>query len=280
MIRIWFTAKEGDATEKCKCESPSPPVKSPPGTQILVCDGTIAYFCPEMKTAGRIIYWIVALGLVSAVLVSLGYSWTQALLISLVVFGPCSLALEFLFPKAKKVLDKVWLSLAVFVTAFFLILLVHHWLWDKAQVPEYYWVIDVKPVLINPVFLGIIFTVLALGDVFCLRWLDRRFPSVSRPITFFSDRRSVTVNREDIAYIESNDTEVRVFLRDGTSYRNKTGISQWENLLGEGFLRIHRSYLVNQALASAETPDSVSVGGVSLPDSRNYRDRVQESLGA
>ena len=118
-----------------------------------------------MKTAGRIIYWIVALGLVSAVLVSLGYSWTQALLISLVVFGPCSLALEFLFPKAKKTLDKVWLSLAVFVAAFSLILLVHHWLWEKSQIPEYQWVIDVKPALINPVFLGIIFTVLALGDV-------------------------------------------------------------------------------------------------------------------
>ena len=233
-----------------------------------------------MKTAGRIIYWIVALGLVSAVLVSLGYSWTQALLISLVVFGPCSLALEFLFPKAKKTLDKVWLSLAVFVAAFSLVLLVHLWLWEKSQIPEYRWVIDVKPALINPVFLGIIFTVLALGDVFCMRWLERRFSAATHPITFFSDRRSVTVNQEDIAYIESNDTEVRVFLRDGSSYRNKTGITQWENLLGEGFLRIHRSYLVNRALASAETPDSVSVGGISLPVSRKYKDRVQESLGA
>ena len=76
-----------------------------------------------MKTAGRIIYWIVALGLVAAVLVSVGYSLTQALLISLVVFCPCSLALEFLFPKARKVWDRIWLSLAVFVTAFLLIIL-------------------------------------------------------------------------------------------------------------------------------------------------------------
>ena len=71
-----------------------------------------------------------------------------------------------------------------------------------------------------------------------------------------------------------------MFLRDGNSYRNKTGITQWENLLGEGFLRIHRSYLVNRDLASAETPDSVSVGSVSLPVSRKYKERVQESLGA
>ena len=231
-----------------------------------------------MKTAGRIIYWIVALGLVSAVLVSVGYSLMQALLISLVVFCPCSLALEFLFPKARKVWDKIWLSLMVFVTAFLLILLVHHWLWNPSEHSEYVWMITIQPILVNPAFLGIIMTVLALGDVFCLRWLDRRSTSATHPVTFFSDRRSVTVNREDIAYIESNDTEVRVFLQDGSNYRNKTGITQWENLLGEGFLRIHRSYLVNQSMAVPESPDSVSVCGTPLPVSRKYKDRVRETL--
>ena len=231
-----------------------------------------------MKTAGRIAYWIAALGLVSAVLVSVGYIATQALLISLVVFCPCSLALEFLFPKARKAMDKIWLSLAVFVTAFLLILLVHHWLWHPSEHSESFWMIAVQPILVNPAFLGIIMTVLALGDVFCLRWLDRRFAAATHPVTFFSDRRSVTVNREDIAYIESNDTEVRLFLRDGQSYRNKTGITQWENLLGEGFLRIHRSYLVNRTLAEPDTPDTVRIGETVLPISRKYRDRVQDSL--
>ena len=231
-----------------------------------------------MKVVGRIAYWIAALGLVSAVLVSVGYSVMQALLISLVVFCPCSLALEFLFPKARKAWDKVWLTLAVFVTAFLLILLVHHWLWHPSEHSEYIWMITVQPILVNPAFLGIIMTVLALGDAFCLRWLDRRFATAMHPVTFFSDRRSVTVNREDIAYVESNDTEVRLFLRDGQSYRNKTGITQWENLLGEGFLRIHRSYLVNRALAEPDTPDTLRIGETVLPISRKYRDRVQESL--
>ena len=211
-------------------------------------------------------------------LVSVGYSLMQALLISLVVFCPCSLALEFLFPKARKVWDKIWLSLMVFVTAFLLILLVHHWLWNPSEHSEYVWMITIQPILVNPAFLGIIMTVLALGDVFCLRWLDRRSTSATHPVTFFSDRRSVTVNREDIAYIESNDTEVRVFLQDGSNYRNKTGITQWENLLGEGFLRIHRSYLVNQSMAVPESPDSVSVCGTPLPVSRKYKDRVRETL--
>ena len=71
---------------------------------------------------------------------------------------------------------------------------------------------------------------------------------------------------------------MRLYLRDGQSYRNKTGITQWENLLGEGFLRIHRSYLVNRALAEPDTPDTVRIGEISLPVSRKYRDRVQDSL--
>ena len=61
---------------------------------------------------------------------------------------------------------------------------------------------------------------------------------------------------------------------DGEAYRNKTGISQWENLLGEDFLRIHRSYLVNRTLSAMQNPEQVCVGGVQLPVSRKYRDRV------
>ena len=58
----------------------------------------------------------------------------------------------------------------------------------------------------------------------------------------------------------------------GEAYRNKTGITQWENLLGDGFLRIHRSYLVNMDLASLTAPDTVTVGTVQLPVSRKYKD--------
>ena len=79
--------------------------------------------------------------------------------------------------------------------------------------------------------------------------------------------------------LESNDTEVRVVTTSGEGHRNKTGIGQWENLLGQEFLRIHRSYLVNTALASLTSPDTVTVGGVELPVSRKYKERVLETLG-
>ena len=71
-----------------------------------------------------------------------------------------------------------------------------------------------------------------------------------------------------------------IISRDGGQYRNRTGISQWENLLGPDFLRIHRSYLVNVADATLESPDLVSIGNQSIPVSRKYKDSVKAILGS
>ena len=168
-----------------------------------------------MRTFGRIAYWLVALALVAAILVSLDYSLAQAVLISL-VFCPCALALEFLMPKARKPMDKVYLSLATLVTVILLILLLHHYVWAQFT-PTGYLARekDVSPMLINPAFLGLILTALAIGDYFWSKWINKRFKATDRTITFISERKSVTLKRADIAYIESNDTEVRVVTTAG-----------------------------------------------------------------
>ena len=225
-----------------------------------------------MKALLRIAYWLLALALVSAILSSLDYTLSQAVLISM-IFGPCALGLEYLLPKAKTPLNKVYLSAAFLVGVILLILILHQFVWTTIaqggyMLPEK----EVPPMLINPAFLGVILIVLAIGDYHWGRWLSKRYKCPDCGITFFSERKSVTLKRADIAYIESNDTEVRVVSVTGESYRNKTGITQWENLLGDGFLRIHRSYLVNVELASLAAPDTVTVGTVQLPVSRKYKD--------
>ena len=104
--------------------------------------------------------------------------------------------------------------------------------------------------------------------------------------------------KEDILYIESRDSEVLVFARDGRIYRNFTGITQWENLLGDGFLRIHRAFLVNISAVTLTSPDAITVATASpdtvtvadssssrqypivkeLPVSRKYKDTVRAIL--
>ena len=226
-----------------------------------------------MKLAARIGYWVVALALIVAILISLDYTLTQAVLISL-VFLPCVLALEFFLPKADTFLNKLWLSFAVLVVVILLILVIHRLLWSPFMKTEVWYILDVQPVLMNPAFLGLIVTALAAGDYGWRKWLDKKWPSEPRQITFFSDRKSVTLPLDEIAYIESNDTEVSIVTKDGRSYRNKTGITQWENLLGEGFVRIHRSYLVNRACITEVGTDSLQIIGTELPISRKYRKKL------
>ena len=229
-----------------------------------------------MRIVLRIAYWLAAIALLAAILVSLDYTLAQAVLIGL-VFCPCALALEYLMPKARKPMDKVYLSLAVLVAVILIIILLHQFVWTTITQQGYARPSkEVAPMLINPAFLGLILTVLSIGDYYWAKWIGNRYKTQDRSITFFSERRSVTLPLADILYIESNDTEVRIVTASGESYRNKTGISQWENLLGEDFLRIHRSYLVRADAATLTSADTVSVGKVQLPVSRKYRDRVQK----
>ena len=236
------------------------------------------YFCYTMRVLVKIAYWLAALAVLSAILVSLDYTLAQAILISL-LFCPCAILLEYMMPKARKPMDKVYLSLAMLVAVILFILCLHYYV--LTGMTPYGWIDKKKvaPMLINPAFLGLILMALSIGDYAWSKWIDKRFKAKDRTVTFFSDRRSVTLRLSDISYVESNDTEVRIVTTSGESFRNKTGISQWENLLGDGFLRIHRSYLVNVSFTTLSSPDFVTVAGTELPVSRKYKETVKVLVG-
>ena len=227
-----------------------------------------------MRSFLRIIYWPVAVTILAVILVSLDYTLSQAVLIAL-MFCPCALVLEFWMPKARKPMDKVYLSLAVMSSVILLIVILHFGIWTSLTKDGFYQSQkDISPMLINPAFLGLILTTLSIGDYFWAKWISKRLKAKGRTITFYSERKSVTLPLTEIAYVESNDTEVRIVTLSGESYRNRTGIGQWENLLGEEFLRIHRSYLVNVNSTSLISPDLVSAAGRELPVSRKYKETV------
>ena len=142
-----------------------------------------------MRLLGKIAYWLAALTLLSAILVSLDYSLVQAVLISL-IFCPCALALEYLMPKARKPMDKVYLSLAVLVAVIVLILFLHYSVWSGINQFGSQDTKNVAPMLINPAFLGLILTVLSIGDYYWSKWLDRRYKAQDRTVTFFSERKA------------------------------------------------------------------------------------------
>ena len=66
---------------------------------------------------------------------------------------------------------------------------------------------------------------------------------------------------------------------DGRKFRNKTGITQWENLLGEDFIRVHRSFAVRKESIQKVLCDSlILTDGTSIPVSRKYRETVASLL--
>ena len=226
-----------------------------------------------------IAYWLAAICLTALLLMSLDYDLGQAALMSL-SFLPSAMALSFFLPKVerngegkKRVLETVYIVLGVMLMTF---LLIYLWqlLFINVIYQEEYAKWSLPSMLGNPIFVAAILAILAYGHYLLVKRLDKKYPT-EHPVTFTSDYKKVTLKKEDILYVESRDSEVWIITRDGRQYRNKTGIGQWENLLGPGFLRVHRAFLVHTADATLTGPDTVSIGGQSIPVSRKYKDSVK-----
>lgn len=234
------------------------------------------------KAIYLIVYWMAAIFLTSVLLTSLDYNLGEAVLMSL-SFLPASLALCFFLPIVergrngkKRILDTIYVILGVMVMTYLLI-----YVWQLVFITliyqEEYTSWTLPAILANPVFVAAILAILAYGNYLLVKWLDKKYPT-DRPVSFTSDYKKVSLKKEDILYVESRDSEVWIVARDGRQYRNKTGIRQWENLLGPGFLRVHRSFLVNVSDAALTAPDLISVGGQEIPVSRKYKESVKAAL--
>lgn len=167
--------------------------------------------------------------------------------------------------RQKKIANAVFLFIAVAIIEFLIIVSVHLWISDS-DLPYP----SIAGVLVNPIFVATIITLLCLGDHFLSKWLKEKYPIEDSQITFISDRHMVSLMPDEIIYIESNDREVTVFATEDRTYRNKTGISQWENILGDSFIRIHRSYIVNRASVTSYDKEYVHIADLRLPISRKY----------
>ena len=217
-------------------------------------------------------YWILAVIIIAMILLSLGYPFAMGLLMGS-LFLPGTFLVKYLLPKIfkeeskKKTANTIFLFIAVAVLEFLLIISVHIWISDQAYP-------SIAGVLVNPMFVAVVITLLCLGDWFLSKYLSSILPE-DKTITFISDRHKVSILPSEILYIESNDREVTIYATENRTYRNKTGISQWENILGDNFIRIHRSYIVNRASIKSIDKDFICIGEIELPISRKYYKAVQ-----
>ena len=214
---------------------------------------------------------MVELILVASILVSMNYTIMQALMLAS-MFLPVLLAMKYFLPQVnwertrKEITGIVCLFLSFLVLEYLLLMCCHTWI--KSYIDE------MPSVLLNPVFLTLLLAVLFVTDTAIGKQLDKRFSKTPSSITFYSDRKSVTLLTEQILYVESNDAETWVHTLDGERYRNKTTISQWEQILEDGFLRTHRSFLVNLNYVTKVDSDAVMLADITIPVSRKYKEVV------
>jgi two-component system response regulator LytT len=96
--------------------------------------------------------------------------------------------------------------------------------------------------------------------------------------TVRSNRQTAKVRFDDLLYIESLGDYIEIHLMDGTEVTSKEKISHMERTLPEGFLRIHRSFIVNRARISSFSREHVMMGEKELPISRSYKQDVVRKL--
>ena len=221
-------------------------------------------------------YWILAVFAVSLLLVGLDYSFGDSFFLGVLLVPGC-LATRWLIPKIRsekkhiRIINTVCVIAAILITDILLII----WYHIFRQESSLWFLSDaMSPMMLNPVFLGLIMAVIAYCDYLLSDYLKRKFKDETKSITFTSEYRKVTLEISEVIYVESRDTEVWIYATKDRTFRNRTPITQWQNILEDGFIRIHRSYLVNQIFVESHDSETVTVGSQLLPISRKNRKEI------
>jgi len=244
-----------------------------------------------MRTLITILYWMLSVVIAALVVSSAGYTFQESLLMG-TMFLPGALGAKYLLPKvsfkkrSEGILGVIYIVLAILVLEYLLIIgtnlliedIRHGIPFGQSSSFSQHYQIQLPSIMVNPLFISILVSILAIGGSLIDRWLTVKHPEIETPVTFCSMRKKVTLLPSEILYVESCDTEVIVHAADGRSLNNRTGISQWEALLGPGFVRIHRAFLVNSKYAKLESQDTVSVGDTQLPVSRKYQKQLKDLI--
>lgn len=228
-------------------------------------------------------YWVLMILLTALMLCSLNYSFAQSCLLATMLL-PGGIIIKFMLPKillepaGTRIRNLVLLGITAVIIEILFIFIGHGILvfFDNEYYSTYVFGSDPIPVInnmiVNPIFLTLLLILFSGGDYLLDDYLTKHLKQAPKTITFTSDRKPVTILQADILYVESNDTEVWIHAADGQKYRNKTPISQWENMLGVEFIRIHRSFLVARAHIQKTDPDSVTLDNQeTLPISKKYQ---------
>lgn len=221
------------------------------------------------------IYWAAATLVLSLVLTSVMGSFASSFLISTMLM-PGILSIKYFskninFADRRKGITGVAYCLAIFILTEFLAVMAFVWFTDKADPLNY------NGLLTNPIFLCfILISLLSIEELIKMKFLSP--PPEEKRVTFTSERKKVSLDVDDILLIESKDSEVSVRTVSGKTYTTKMKISQWEAVLDDRFVRVHRSFIVNRRHITTFGSKAVYLGELCVEISRKYKESVMNRL--
>jgi two-component system, LytTR family, response regulator len=141
--------------------------------------------------------------------------------------------------------------------------------------------LDIVDYLLKPItfdrFFKAIERYLRINDLSAPR-IDPAPPGEPSNLLIKAGYKNIRVNTDDILYIESVKDYVKI-ITTGETIMAKYRISDMENeLSAKGFLRIHRSFIVNLKQVSAFTTSDVEIGKTELPIGDSYKGLVAKRL--
>ena len=96
---------------------------------------------------------------------------------------------------------------------------------------------------------------------------------------FNTDKKQIRVFADEILYVESLKDYVKIVTATGQVVTRYQLGDMMELLKDNGFIRIHKSFIVNAAFITAYNARDIEIGKVSLPIGRTYKDLVEKNLG-
>lgn len=230
-----------------------------------------------MKRIFTPLYWIVAVPLVALVLWSAMGSLPRAFFMAVMLL-PGVLFFKYFVGdisfknRRQGILNTIYFVAAVMLIEYLGIFFVY-------LNVEYPFTETPPGIVLNPLFLWLL-----LGALLSIEWLLKsrlgggKEPQREKFLTFISERKKVSMELDTITYIESRDDEVMVVAVDGTRYPTRMKISQWEAVLDDRFVRVHRSFIVNRLHITRVDSHAVWLGELSVEISRKYRESALEKL--
>ena len=91
------------------------------------------------------------------------------------------------------------------------------------------------------------------------------------------NKKFVKVRFQDILYVESVKDYVRIYTSE-QRIMTKESLSHFEQRLPDGFLRIHRSFIVNMSRITAFTKMDVEIDTIEIPIGASYKEAVLDVL--